>query len=173
MRKLKATFVASLGAGLLFVLSVVPASASSEAAPEVPTAHRVTAPAPIPGTPEYHFTDKNGAADRAAVPLNAVDLPFHFTFNVKYQLDSREFKPVNGKACVNAQVDGGRGEKMTITMFASRWWGWENMGEVNYPTDGKYNGYCWSPLSTDKAFFKIIHVSGGPAVVGFGDAVPN
>jgi hypothetical protein len=136
------------------------------------TAHSVAIPNLPPGTPVYHFTDKGGSTESVTAP-QAQSLPFHYTFDVQYTLDSRVFNPVNGKACVNAQVNSGRGETMTITMFESEWWGWGQVGNpINYPTNGGYNGYCWGALSNE-AFFRITHVTGGSAVAGEGDVVPN
>ncbi|MEU4675051.1 hypothetical protein AB0F91_45700 [Amycolatopsis sp. NPDC023774] len=62
----------------------------------------------------------------------AVNLPFDFTFNVQYGLDSRSFYPSNGRACVNAAITGGQDESMPVELYDF----WQQGPDVHWNTNG-------------------------------------
>ncbi|WP_328605925.1 hypothetical protein OG943_38995 [Amycolatopsis sp. NBC_00345] len=130
---------------------------------EVVSSYAVAGPGTVAGAPTDHYSDAAGA-QQVFAPA-AVNLPFDFTFDVQYSLNSRDFFPANGRACVNAAVTGGQGEKMSVELYDFL----QKGPTVNWNTNGSVQQYCFTGLDNgEDYYFRITHVSGGPAVSGYG-----
>lgn len=142
------------------------APAAASAAPVNGTAHSspTTAPMTVPGAPTDHYSDA-GKSPSTLSTAAAVNLPFNYTFNVQYSLDSREFYPRGGRACVGAQVTSGIGQGMTVQLFDV----FQQGPTVNWSTNGSSQVYCFTGLTdTNTYYFRITHTTSGPALVGSG-----
>ncbi|SDD45715.1 hypothetical protein [Actinokineospora iranica] len=116
---------------------------------------RPVAGGPVAGAPELVLVADDGG-DRATgtgdFVVQAVNLPFNFSFDFTTSLASRTFWPsLLGRACVSLRGTG--------STDSSYWWRevkvemWNAFGSdtrigspVRFSLNGSYHGYCWNGL---------------------------
>lgn len=124
---------------------------------------------PVPGAPQYALVEGAQAGEFTA---QGAYLPFNFTFNFAYSLNSRTFWPSTaGKACVNLRGTGSSypgyyGHEIRVEMWNSYGTDTRVGATVRYAMNGSYHGYCWTGLYPyHEHYFRLVKDWGGGSAV--------
>lgn len=130
------------------------------------------------GGPVYAFNDGDGMSPSANAVLAVSSLPFDYTVNVSYGLNSRQFKTTIGKVCnslalhVDHDEDPNHGALNQLPTHLYRSSDNAQIGPtVTWAYDGVRRVYCWSGLTNGTAYqmyFGFGSQGGGLYVAGSG-----
>ncbi|SCL28000.1 hypothetical protein [Micromonospora inyonensis] len=155
MRKLAVLVLAATFGTLSFVSPASAAPADSGSGEVRPT---LVQPGQVPKVdgPTYYFGE--GATTGQVGPF--VDsLPFNYTFDVSWGLESRRFTTTNGKVCTWLAVDLTSGSPyantLTVKLYEDISLGSDiQIGSpVPWPYDGQTYHYCWTPVTNNRTYY--------------------